>query len=119
MTLYGAIEAGGTKFVCAVGGELGGAMCVHLRISIPTTTPEETLKKAVDFFRPQALMAMGVPDANFKIKAMGIASFGPIDLHKDSPTYGHITTTPKAGWAYTDLVKPFRDGNLDKVWAVN
>lgn len=41
---------------------------------------------------------------------MGIASFGPIDLRKDSATYGHITTTPKAGWAYTDLVKPFRDG---------
>src|SRR5260221_9669788 len=112
MALFGAIEAGGTKFVCAVGGDVasGHEMQVFQRVSIPTTTPEETLRKALDFFRPSALMAVGEPDADGKIKSIGIASFGPIDLRKSSPTYGHITSTPKPGWAYTDLVKPFQQG---------
>src|SRR5262249_20119548 len=79
-------------------------------VSIPTTTPEETIRKALDFFRPLAMRLPGTPDNTPKIEAMGIASFGPIDLRKDSPTYGHITTTPKAGWGYTDLVKPFKEG---------
>jgi len=85
-------------------------MNIWQRLSIPTTTPEETLKKALDFFRPKSLSALRVPDPSYKIQAMGIASFGPIDLRKDSPTYGNITTTPKPGWAYTDLVTPIRDG---------
>ncbi|MDE2732349.1 MAG: ROK family protein [Bacteroidota bacterium] len=90
--LLGAIEAGGTKFVCAVGT---GPDDVRAIRRIRTTTPQETLKAAVDFFleRPR------LPEA------VGIGSFGPVDLHPDSHHYGHITTTPKAGWAYTDFVR--------------
>mgnify|MGYP003628732583 CR=1 FL=1 len=92
--LYGAIEAGGTKFVCAVGT---GPREVVRRKTIPTTTPTATLQETISFFK-EAEREFGV------LQAMGIASFGPIDCHVGSPTYGQITSTPKAGWAKTDMV---------------
>jgi len=88
------IEAGGTKFECAVGTGPGDLRSSRL---IPTTTPAETLGRVVEFFREQER-------AGLEIAALGIASFGPLDLSPTSPTYGHITTTPKPGWAGTDLV---------------
>ncbi|MGG1678167.1 ROK family protein [Neobacillus sp. NRS-1170] len=81
--MLGAIEAGGTKFVCAVGDEKG---TIIERIQIPTTVPEETIPKVIEFFK------------QYPIKAMGVGSFGPIDVIKESPTYGSITSTPKLGW---------------------
>lgn len=92
-TLYGAIEAGGTKFVCAV----GTAPDDLRETRFPTTTPDETIARAVEFFRAQP-----------RVAAIGIGSFGPIDLRHDSPTYGYITTTPKPGWRNTDLVGAIR-----------
>ena len=81
--LYGALEAGGTKMVCAIGDENG-----HIleQISIPTTTPEETMPQIIDYFKTK------------EIAALGIACFGPIDLHPDSDTYGHFLETPKLPW---------------------
>jgi len=93
--LYGAIEAGGTKFVCAVGT---GPDDLPARIRIPTTTPAETIGRAIDFFRPW----------RHRLRAIGIASFGPVDLNPQSPTFGFITTTPKPGWANTDLAGAVR-----------
>ena len=87
-TRYGGIEAGGTKFVCAVGTAPDDVR----ETRFPTTTPDESINRAIAFFREQP-----------RITAIGIASFGPIDLHPDSPTFGYITTTPKPGWANTDL----------------
>jgi fructokinase len=84
---YGGIEAGGTKFVCAAGS---GPEDIQEITRFPTTTPEETLGRAIDFFRQQ--MNKG------RLKAVGIASFGPLDLNSQSPTFGYITTAPKAGW---------------------
>lgn len=81
--LLGAIEAGGTKFVCAIGNEEG---LIEKRKQFDTTTPEETMKKVISFFK----------DKN--IKALGVGSFGPIDLNEKSDTFGYITSTPKAGW---------------------
>lgn len=81
--LIGSIEAGGTKFVCAVGDE---EFRVKNQVTFPTTTPEETLKKAVDYFK------------NYSIDALGVASFGPIEIRKQVPKSGFITTTPKMGW---------------------
>lgn len=92
--LYGALEAGGTKMVCAVGSENGK---VHDRISIPTETPQITLPRLIDYFR------------QYSIEALGIGCFGPIDLHRASLTYGHITSTPKAAWRSCDIVGAFRD----------
>lgn len=85
----GAIEAGGTKFVCGIGNEKGEVL---ERIRFPTETPGKTLQQAIDFFR-------GHP-----VQAIGIGSFGPIDVHPGSPTYGHVTTTPKPGWNGFDFL---------------
>lgn len=86
--LYGGVEAGGTKFICAAGTGPGDLVLER----IPTTTPEETISRVASFFRKQKGIA-----------AIGIGSFGPIDLNPSSPGYGHITTTPKPGWANVDL----------------
>ncbi|PJN88825.1 ROK family protein [Bacillus sp. mrc49] len=83
MRLYGAIEAGGTKFVCAVGDEKGN---VRKRIQIPTTVPEETIPEVIRFF------------SEYELVAIGIGSFGPVNIDPASPAYGNITTTPKPGW---------------------
>ncbi len=87
--IYGALEAGGTKMVCALGDENGN---IKEQVSIPTTVPEETLPKIADYFRDK------------DIKALGIACFGPVDLNKESPTYGYITSTPKTPWMNCDIV---------------
>ena len=93
--LYGGIEAGGTKFVCAVGS---GPDDIRAQTQFPTTTPGETLARAIDFFRAQP------PN----LAAIGIASFGPVDPNPASPTFGYITTTPKPGWAQTDFAGAIR-----------
>lgn len=92
MKLYGGIEAGGTKFVCAVGSSPDD---IRAEIRIPTTSPAETIQRAIQFFREQ-------PEP---VAAVGIGSFGPVDPDPASPTYGRITSTPKAGWRDT----PVRD----------
>ncbi len=87
------IEAGGTKMVCAVSdAELnlkGSAV-------FPTTTPQETIAEMINYFR------------KFDIDAVGIGSFGPLDLNPKSPTYGYITKTPKTGWSDFDFVGVFK-----------
>lgn len=88
--LYGGIEAGGTKFVCVVGA---GPHDIRAEMRFPTTTPDETIGRAIEFFRQRKA----------GLAAIGIASFGPVDPDPTSPTYGFITTTPKPGWAHTDL----------------
>ncbi len=80
--MLGAIEAGGTKFVCGAGT---GPEDIET-IQIPTTTPQETTEAAIAFLR------------GHRVRAVGIASFGPIDL-----AAGRITSTPKAGWRDFDL----------------
>lgn len=89
----GGIEAGGTKFVCAVGT---GPEDVRAEARFPTTTPDETIGRAVAFFRDQE-QRFGRP------AAIGIASFGPLDPNPTSPTFGYITTTPKPHWANVNL----------------
>lgn len=87
--ILGAIEAGGTKFVCAIGNEKGEIL---ERVSFPTTTPEDTMRKIVDFFKGREIISMGV------------GSFGPIDPNRYSPTYGYITTTPKLHWGNYNIL---------------
>lgn len=88
--LLGSVEAGGTKFVCAVGDEHWAIKDV---IHFPTTTPEETLSRVVDYFK-------SFPD----LAAISLSSFGPIELRQDSPHYGWITTTGKPGWQNTNFL---------------
>ena len=94
MALYGAIEAGGTKFICAVGT---GPQDLRARTRIPTGAPQETLAQCVEFFRGQP-----------KLDAIGVACFGPVELRLNAPRYGHVTTTPKPGWADADVVGPLQ-----------
>jgi fructokinase len=96
--LYGAIEGGGTKFVCAVGTSPDD---IRREICIPTTAPDETLGEAIAFLE-QAEADLG------RLSALGVACFGPLDPTPDSPTYGHILPTPKAGWTNTDIVGTLR-----------
>jgi len=88
--VLGAIEAGGSKFVCGIGATPADLITTQ----IPTTTPAETLESVVEFFRREA---------GGELKAVGIASFGPVDPHPGSPTFGYITCTPKLGWRGTDV----------------
>jgi fructokinase len=88
VSIFGAIEAGGSKFACAVGAGPDD-LEVH---SIPTTSPQATMERAFAFFRLHS-----------GLRAIGIGSFGPIDLQPASPTFGHITSTPKAAWRNFDL----------------
>jgi fructokinase len=91
--LYGGVEGGGTKFVCAVGT---GPDDIREEIRFPTTTPEETLGCAIEFFRKH------------RLAAIGLSSFGPLDLDPTSPTYGCLTSTPKPGWNGINLLEPFQ-----------
>lgn len=91
--IFGGIEAGGTKFVCAV----GTAPDDLIKTQFSTTNPDETLGKAINFFKEQARQK--------PLNAIGIASFGPLDLDKNSPKYGYITSTPKDSWSNIDIVK--------------
>ncbi|MGD2155645.1 MAG: ROK family protein [Anaerolineales bacterium] len=91
MTLFAGIEAGGTKFICALGK---GPAELYAKTQIPTTTPEETFDRVVEFFTRQTE----------PFTAVGIGSFGPLDLNPISPTYGHITSTPKPGWQNVNIV---------------
>ena len=95
MSLFGGVEAGGTKFVCIVAG---GPVDIREEVRFPTTTPEETLSRTIRFFSNY------MKNNDERIDAIGVACFGPVDLDKKSPTYGYITSTPKPGWANTDVV---------------
>lgn len=97
--LYGGIEAGGTKFVCLVAS---GPSHIVEEVRFSTTTPEETLGKAIQFFRP--FVSSG------QISAIGVGSFGPLDLNPESSTYGFITSTPKPHWSNTNVRGTLQDG---------
>lgn len=80
--MFGAIEAGGTKFICGIGTGPKDLTTIQ----VPTTTPDECVGTCIDFL------------SKHDLQAVGIASFGPVDLRT-----GHITSTPKAGWADFDI----------------
>jgi len=92
--ILGALEAGGTKMVCAIGDENGN---LTDRISFPTETPEKTMPKLISYFKEH------------NIRALGIGTFGPADLNPESDTYGYITTTPKLAWANFNIRGAFAD----------
>lgn len=94
--LIGGVEAGGTKFVCALGR--GSDANIIKRESFPTgDNPQDVLTNVAQWFRSQE-------EAHGKLDGIGIASFGPVSLHQESANYGQITSTPKPGWKNTDIV---------------
>ncbi len=92
--LIGGIEAGGTKFIYGISTSEGEIIDKQ---TCSTETPEMTLKTVVDYFMDK------------EISALGIGSFGPIDLKLGSPTYGYITSTPKPYWGNTNIVGYFQE----------
>ena len=94
----GALEAGGTKMVCAVGDENGQIL---ERASIVTENPDKTMPEILEFFR------------QYTLDAIGIGTFGPVDLDRTSPTYGYITSTPKISWRNFNLL-----GSMKREFAV-
>ncbi|NWO21406.1 ROK family protein [Oribacterium sp. oral taxon 102] len=92
--LYGALEAGGTKMICALGDENGRIL---EQISLPTIEPSVTMPRIIEYFRDK------------EITGLGIACFGPIDLNPNSATYGFITTTPKLKWANFNIVRTMKE----------
>ncbi len=89
--MFGGIEAGGTKFVCGVGTGPDDVRTTQF----PTSTPDITVASAIKFFQSEG---------GGRIEAVGIGSFGPVDLDPTSATYGHITSTPKLGWENFNLL---------------
>lgn len=85
----GAIEAGGTKFVCAVSDE---NITIEDRTQFPTTTPEETMAQVFTYFEQHP------------VDAIGIGSFGPVSLNEETDNYGFITNTPKLAWKNYDFL---------------
>ncbi|MBN1776524.1 MAG: ROK family protein [Clostridiales bacterium] len=90
MRTIGALEAGGTKMVLGIFSQQGEELA---RQSLPTLSPEETVPAMRDFF------------AKHRIDALGVGSFGPLDLDPASETYGNITSTPKLKWRDYPLLK--------------
>jgi fructokinase len=97
-SLYGAIEGGGTKFICAVGS---GPNSIRAEARFATTTPEETMRHVIDFFKQQE-------DTYGSLASIGFACFGPLDPNPASPTYGYILPTPKPGWTHANVVGMLR-----------
>lgn len=96
--IYAGIDAGGTEFKCLVAR---GPEQVLSHTKVPVTYPGATLDACRDFF-------LGAQAEHGPFAALGIASFGPVDLRRDSPTYGYITSTPKPNWTDTDLAGYFQ-----------
>jgi fructokinase len=93
MELFGGIEAGGTKFVCAVGNATGQVLAES---RIPTRDPVTTFREVFDFFH-------AARSQHGELRAYGIASFGPLNINPLSAGYGRMLKTPKVGWSDFDL----------------
>ncbi|MGZ4169826.1 MAG: ROK family protein [Solirubrobacteraceae bacterium] len=93
--IYGGVETGGTWVVCAIGT---GPDDIAAEETFPTGEPEPTLARIAEFFERGPRPA-----------AIGIGSFGPVDLDRASPTWGHVTSTPKPGWAHTPVAPALAD----------
>lgn len=105
--IFGAIEAGGTKFVCAVGTQ---ELDIIERVSFPTTIPQETMGRVCEFFKKY----------EDRLASIGIGSFGPIDIQRESQTYGFITSTPKPGWQNFDFVGTLKKAfNVPVAWTTD
>jgi fructokinase len=97
--LYAGIEAGGTKWICAVARPSGEIL---EKTQVMTLSPSETIPRVIAFLKERS-------SAHGKLQGIGIGSFGPLDLDSASATYGFLTTTPKPGWANINLAGAFRE----------
>jgi fructokinase len=96
--LFGAVEGGGTKFVCAIGRS---PLELLERVTVPTTDARTTLEACADFF-------VGAGQRHGQIEALGFGCFGPIELRTEAANYGRMLSTPKPGWSDVDVLSPLR-----------
>ena len=101
--LYGALETSGTKMFCAIGNEAGQIVD---QMKIPTTTPNETMPKVIEYFKSKIDPSLSDDE---KISALGVACFGPVDLREGSKTYGSILNTPKVAWRNYPMLKTLQE----------
>lgn len=94
MKIFGAIETGGTKTVCAI-GSIDGELLAETQF--PTRTPEQTFAKAAEFLHRES-------DGSGGLACIGVGTFGPVDINRGSGNYGRILNTPKPGWSNVDIV---------------
>ena len=94
MKLFGAIETGGTKTVCAIGSEEGDVRAIT---QFPTTSPEQTFSTAAEFIRNEV-------DGTARLASIGVGTFGPVNVNRNSEKYGWISNSPKPGWSGVDVV---------------
>jgi fructokinase len=106
--IFAAVEAGGTKFVCGIGSFAQGSL---EQIRVPTGEPRQTIAEVIRFFQSQS-------QRHGQIAGLGIGSFGPLDLDSSSPSFGSLTTTPKAGWSGVNLLQEIA-GPLAVTAAIN
>lgn len=99
LPLVGAIEGGGTKFVCAVGRSPAQILD---QVVIPTTDPATTLAACVQCLRQMAFQ-------HGRIAGLGVACFGPLQLSRNAPDYGCLRSTPKPGWSNANIVSTLKD----------
>ena len=97
-SFYGAIEAGGTKFLCAVAHDVDDIVA---ECRIDTTSPDETLKRVARFFET-------AQDEFGELQGLGVASFGPIQLDRGAPDWGRLFATPKPGWTNASMLDALR-----------
>jgi fructokinase len=103
--VIGAIDAGGTSWRCAI---FHGHENPIARIAFPTTTPEETLSRAIGFFNDQTKVG-------YSVTKIGVGCFGPLGVHTEASNWGHILTSPKAGWSGIDVAGALIRGTGCKV----
>ena len=97
--IKGAIEAGGTKWICALGDDQGTIIGERI---IETGQPEKTLSSVT-----AALKELSTKHGSFQ--SLGIGSFGPIVLDPEKPNYGSFINTPKENWSGYNMIQPLRE----------
>ena len=101
--LYGALDVGGTRMICAVGNESGQIID---QISVLTATPDETMPQVIEYFKSK--VDPSLPEDE-RISALGISCFGPVDVRENSKTYGTILNTPKIAWRNYPMLKTLQE----------
>jgi len=103
-TIYGAVELGGTMITTIIARD---TKSIIRKKVFPTLNPKDSIQDIINFFKS------GFTDTDFLMQAIGIGSFGPLDLNPESRTFGYITSTPKQGWEFFNI-----KGEIEKALGV-
>lgn len=105
--IFGAVELGGTKITAIAAKDL--RTIIHKKV-FPTLNPKETLLDLIEFFKSV------LNRDDYEYQAIGVGSFGPLDLNPESRTFGYITSTPKQGWQFFNIKQEIESALQTKVY---